>query len=93
MLVVLGTEPLEIIERGQADREEEPSRVVVVEPMAVREDIMALMLGLSADTLSAWRKLKEGPPYRKLGGAVVYVVEEVRAWVKAQPEPLGQVRA
>lgn len=90
MLVVAGLNPHELIVRGQADREEEPTHVVVVEPIAVREDIASLMIGLAEETLSSWRKLRIGPPFRKAGSVVIYPVDELRAWVKACPAPLSR---
>ena len=73
------------IERGQADLEEEPTRVIVVEARAVREQIAAEMIGLEAETLRSWRKDRKGPPYRKLGSAVVYPVAMLDAWLECQP--------
>ena len=90
MLVSVGLKPTEVIVRGQADREEEPTHVVVVEPIAVREDLAALMIGVAEETLSSWRKLRTGPPFRKAGGAVIYLVEELRVWANSCPAPLGK---
>jgi predicted DNA-binding transcriptional regulator AlpA len=73
------------VSRGSAAQEDEPSRVVVVEPIAVREDVAAQLVGLDGETLRYWRKQRKGPPYRKLGSAVVYEVAELRAWVQEQP--------
>jgi hypothetical protein len=40
----------------------------------------ARMLGLSAATLSKHRMYGTGPAYRKLGGRVVYVPDELKRW-------------
>lgn len=40
----------------------------------------ALLLGLSARTLEKHRCFGTGPVYRKLGGRVVYRVEDLVAW-------------
>ena len=40
----------------------------------------ALLLGLSARTLEKHRCYGTGPAYRKLGGRVVYAVEDLQAW-------------
>jgi hypothetical protein len=94
MLVSTGLDQEDVIVRGRADREEEPTRVVVVEPISVREDIAALMIGLDEETLRGWRKLRTGPPFRKAGRKVVlYMVEELREWVKSCPAPLANLRA
>jgi len=39
---------------------------------------------LSPRTLERWRWLKAGPPYLKIGGRVVYRVEDVEAFERAQ---------
>ena len=91
MLVSASLRQREVIVRGQADHEEEPTRVVVVEPIAVREDIASLMLGVAEETLSGWRKLRIGPPFRKAGSVVIYLVDELRDWAKACPAPLSKI--
>ncbi len=40
----------------------------------------ASFLGLSQRTLEKHRTYGTGPTYRKLGGRVVYAVEELQAW-------------
>ena len=40
----------------------------------------ALLLGLSARTLEKHRCYGTGPAYRKLGGRVVYSVEDLLSW-------------
>ena len=40
----------------------------------------AILLGLSARTLEKHRCYGTGPAYRKLGGRVVYAVEDLIAW-------------
>jgi predicted DNA-binding transcriptional regulator AlpA len=40
----------------------------------------AILLGLSARTLEKHRCYGTGPAYRKLGGRVVYAVEDLLAW-------------
>lgn len=37
--------------------------------------------GIKAKTLEKWRWLKCGPPFRKLGSAVFYAVEELERWI------------
>jgi predicted DNA-binding transcriptional regulator AlpA len=41
--------------------------------------------GLAVRTLQKWRLFNEGPPFRKLGGAVRYALDQFDAWVAAQP--------
>lgn len=40
----------------------------------------AILLGLSARTLEKHRCYGTGPAYRKLGGRVVYAVEDLLSW-------------
>lgn len=42
----------------------------------------ALLLGLSARTLEKHRCFGTGPVYRKLGGRIVYAVEDLLAWAE-----------
>lgn len=39
---------------------------------------------ISPRTLERWRWLKQGPGYIKIGGRVVYTLEDVEAFEKAQ---------
>lgn len=39
-------------------------------------------LGLSHNTLSAWRKTDQGPPYVRLGRAVRYRRADLDAWAE-----------
>jgi len=40
--------------------------------------------GLSKQTLAVWRCKKQGPPFRKIGGKVLYPVFLLRQWEKTQ---------
>lgn len=81
---VLGLPSL-LLEHGQADREEEARRVVVVEPLSVREDMASAMTGIPVETLRAHRKTQTGPPYSKDGASVIYIVDDLRAWLRSLP--------
>ena len=41
--------------------------------------------GISARTLQGWRLRNQGPPFRKLGGAVRYDLLAFDAWAMGQP--------
>ena len=84
--VVMGLPNLALLQ-GRADREGEPMRVVVVEPIAVREDIASAMTGIPMETLRLRRKQRTGCPYKKEGSSVVYLVKDLRAWVESLPAP------
>ncbi|WP_247531101.1 helix-turn-helix domain-containing protein [Bradyrhizobium sp. 162] len=49
-------------------------------PRYVRTDEAAFFLGLSPRTLEKHRTYGTGPIYRKLGGRVVYALEDLKAW-------------
>jgi predicted DNA-binding transcriptional regulator AlpA len=49
-------------------------------PRFVRTQQAAAYLGLSHRTLEKHRTYGTGPAYRKLGGRVVYAVEDLQAW-------------
>ena len=42
----------------------------------------ARFLGLSSRTLEKYRTCGTGPAYRKLGGRVVYALEDIKAWTE-----------
>ena len=86
MTVLVGIPSL-AVEHGRADREAAPSRVIVVEPIAVREGVAADMLGIPAETLRQHRKHRTGPPFRKSGASVIYLVKDLRNWAENLPSP------
>jgi predicted DNA-binding transcriptional regulator AlpA len=68
-------------------------------PRLLRTEEAARWLGLSARTLEKHRCTGGGPAYRKLGGRVVYMVDDLQAWVDAgtrrstsRPGPAGPGR-
>ncbi|SMH40574.1 helix-turn-helix transcriptional regulator [Mesorhizobium australicum] len=52
----------------------------VLPPRYLRTPEAARFLGLSARTLEKHRSYGTGPAYRKLGGRVVYALEDIQAW-------------
>ena len=84
--VVVGLPALHLV-AGQADRHAAPSQVIVVEPIAVREDLAAAMTGIPPETLRAHRKNRTGPPYRKDGATVIYLTKDLRSWAESLPAP------
>ncbi|WP_316192390.1 MULTISPECIES: helix-turn-helix domain-containing protein [unclassified Bradyrhizobium] len=49
-------------------------------PRYLRTPEVARMLGISIRTLDKHRTHGTGPLYRKLGGRIVYTIEDVQAW-------------
>lgn len=52
-------------------------------PIAVGADRAASMIGVSRSTL--YRLARAGLPYRQVGGRRLYLVDELRSWLDAQP--------
>ena len=59
-----------------------PHEPVVLPPRFLRTKEAAEFLSLSARTLEKHRTYGTGPAYRKLGGRVVYAIDELDAWVE-----------
>jgi len=51
-------------------------------PRYLKAPDAALHLGLAAATLAKHRCYGTGPVYRKLGGRIVYLVEDLNAWAE-----------
>jgi len=49
-------------------------------PRFLRTPEAARFLGLSGRTLEKHRTYGTGPKYRKIGGRVVYAIEDLKAW-------------
>lgn len=58
------------------------SPLPVAGPRYLRTPDAAVHLGLSARILEKHRCYGTGPTYRKLGGRVVYAIEELDAWAE-----------
>lgn len=68
----------------------------VLPPRFLRTKEAAEFLSLSARTLEKHRTYGTGPAYRKLGGRVVYAVDDLESWaargaVTSTSDPRGQV--
>ena len=73
-----------------------PHEPVFLPPRFLRTKEAAEFLSLSARTLEKHRTYGTGPSYHKLGGRVVYAVDELEAWaargvVTSTSDPRGQV--
>ncbi|WEX85777.1 helix-turn-helix domain-containing protein [Sinorhizobium garamanticum] len=67
-----------------------------IPPRYLRTPEAARFLGLSGRTLEKHRTYGTGPAYRKLGGRVVYAIEDLQAWadrgmVTSTSDPRGEV--
>jgi predicted DNA-binding transcriptional regulator AlpA len=67
-----------------------------IPPRFLRTPEAARFLGLSGRTLEKHRTYGTGPAYRKLGGRVVYSVDDLQAWaqrgaVTSTSDPRGSV--
>lgn len=72
------------------------ANLATLPPRFLRTKEAAEFLSLSARTLEKHRTYGTGPAYRKLGGRVVYSVDELEAWadrgsVTSTSDPRGSV--
>ena len=73
-----------------------PYAPVVLPPRYLRTKEAAEFLSLSARTLEKHRTYGTGPAYRKLGGRVVYAIDDLDTWagrgaVTSTSDPRGSV--
>ena len=61
------------------------ANLATLPPRFLRTKEAAEFLSLSARTLEKHRTYGTGPAYRKLGGRVVYSVNELEAWAERGP--------
>jgi hypothetical protein len=57
------------------------------------ESDLARQLGKSERTLQRWRRLRIGPAATTVGNRVLYDVQDVRAWLRAQRQEVTRARA
>ena len=57
-----------------------PDAMTGLPPRFLRTPEAARYLGLSGRTLEKHRTYGTGPTYRKIGGRVVYAVDDMKAW-------------
>jgi predicted DNA-binding transcriptional regulator AlpA len=57
-----------------------PDPLINLPPRYLRTPEAARFLGISGRTLEKHRTYGTGPSYRKLGGRVVYRVEDLQSW-------------
>lgn len=72
------------------------ANAVDLPPRFLRTPEAARFLSLSGRTLEKHRTYGTGPAYRKLGGRVVYAIEDLQAWadrgiVTSTSDPRGSV--
>jgi hypothetical protein len=48
--------------------------------------------GISVKTLANWRSQGKGPPFRRVGGRVLYPIHEFEAWERASAHVTSEVR-
>jgi hypothetical protein len=64
-----------------------------LEPLAYRPRQAARAIGVCERTLQLWTKAGDGPPFVRIGRAVLYPVDVLRAWLMAKTQaPRAQQR-
>lgn len=61
-------------------------------PKLMTDVEVAVMLGLTAQTLRTWRMKGQGPCFAKLGDAVRYDEDDVKAWVEERKVEPGKTQ-
>jgi len=51
----------------------------------LNEHEVARISGLSVASVRRWRLLRQGPKYLKIGAAVRYKPEDLKAWLESRP--------
>jgi len=67
------SQPKELVAQGVQDG-----------PEFMRPDEVSVALGIHLSTLAGWRQRGDGPAFRKVGKAVMYRRDDVRAWISLQ---------
>ena len=63
---------------------ESANKTSVIEALLNEHDV-ARITDLSVASVRRWRLLRQGPKYIKIGSAVRYRIEDVRAWLDSRP--------
>jgi predicted DNA-binding transcriptional regulator AlpA len=63
---------------------ESTSKTNAIEALLNEHDV-ARITGLSVASVRRWRLLQQGPKFIKIGSAVRYRIEDVRAWLDTRP--------
>jgi predicted DNA-binding transcriptional regulator AlpA len=66
------------------------SAVVTHLSTLLKEHDVARVTSLSIASVRRWRLFKQGPQYLKIGAAVRYRAEDVRAWLETRPTGGGR---
>ena len=67
----------------------DPTKAPTDHPCHLTQRDLARRWSVSPRTLERWRWLRQGPAYLKLGGVVVYRVEDVEAYEAAAQRGAG----
>ena len=70
-----------------------PDPLAGLPPRFLRTPEAARFLGLSGRTLEKHRTYGTGPKYRKIGGRVVYALDDLKAWAISVPRPRPPIQA
>jgi len=62
------------------------------QPECVDEKAASRLINISVASLRKWRRLRQGPPFRKIGSAVRYSRKELLAWFSHQPGLEGDLK-
>ena len=61
-------------------------------PLAIGERDAAVLLSVCSKTLANWRRDKIGPPYRRIGGRILYSLDALRDYLSIDDRAEGGVQ-
>src|ERR1035437_304975 len=65
-------------------RREPPLTDLLAGSAPLKEEVVAQLLGVEVSTLQRWRVLEKGPAFHKMGRAVRYMPQDIRAYLDRQ---------
>lgn len=71
------------VDRGRAGPRAEASVRALRDRMALTPEDAAVFMGIACATLKKWRCAGDGPAYVKVGSKIVYLVEDLEAFLRA----------
>jgi predicted DNA-binding transcriptional regulator AlpA len=82
----MATNSINLIDSPAASAFQEPSPKQLLLDGYVRRDELAQQLGVSARTIDRWHTLRCGPPRISVGRTIIYNLDSVRQWLRANEE-------
>jgi predicted DNA-binding transcriptional regulator AlpA len=82
----MATQSIKLIDSPAASTFQEPSSKQLLLDGYLRREELAQQLGVSARTIDRWQMLRCGPPRVAIGRTILYNLDSVRQWLRANEE-------